>query len=208
MARFARFVALLSLLGLAACSGLPPSSVRLAPVGEELPPIFGALNWNLTRTQAKSLFPGKEARDDIPGYMDREPLVVTSIWGLQWRDFGPASAHVFHDGSGRVRQLMIETEEPRQACNRFEGRPAPKDLACRTDYGVQITSVFDRLTKRYTETYGKPESVTGIFDDYPDDKRQRFLRWRRKGFDLSLAMTRGEFGDWAVTLDARRRSKK
>lgn len=107
-----------------------------------------------------------------------------------------------------VRQLMIETEEPRQACHRFEGRPAPKRLACRTDYGVQITSVFDRLNKRYSEVYGKPESVDGIFDAYSDDKRQRFLRWRRKGFDLSLAMTRGEFGDWAVTFGARRRSMK
>lgn len=99
MDRFARFVAALTLLGLAACGGLSPSTARLAPTGEELPPIFGPLNWDLTRTQAKSLFPGKAARDDIPGYVDhREPLVVTSIWRLQWRDVGPASAHVFHDG--------------------------------------------------------------------------------------------------------------
>lgn len=194
------------LLGVAACGDLPASKARLVPLGEALPPIFAPLAWDLSRAQAMALFPGETSRDDIPGYMDDERLAVTMAWGLDWPDIGPSYTSITHDGSGRVRWLGIETTERRAACL-TEEKP-PEALKCRTDYGPQLTVVLDRLRTLLSNDYGEPELYAGPFDDYPDDKRQRSYKWRRDGFDLSLAITAGEFGDWVVTLDARRQIRK
>lgn len=206
--RIAKTCLLFVLFGLAACGGLPASRAQLAPVGETLPPIFGPLTWDLSRDQAMVLFPGKEARDDIPGYDGDEPLAITEAWGLDWPDIGPAYIIIAHDGSDRVRWLGVETSESREVCQTGDENSRSKTLGCRSDYGVQLTSVLDRLKTRLSKAYGEPELFTGPSEYSYSDKRERSYKWRRDGFDLSAAITTSEEGTWAVSLYAIRQTKK
>lgn len=198
-------ISVLFLVLLGGC-GPDASKAELVPVREPLPAIFGPLSWTVTLDRLKALFPGKELRDEIPGWDGSEKLTVTMVWGLEWHPFGDSYISIARDGGGRIRWISIETSESREGC---QIEPRTKTLGpCRSDYGPALLKVLGQLRRGLTTAYGPPEARKGLAGDYPGDPRERSYKWTRKGFDIVLGMDMGEDGAWAVNLFALRRVRR
>ena len=170
---------------------------------DPLPAIFAPFKWVMDMKQLNNVFPKAEIRESeymakVLGRM-RKTKAITVSSGT-WRAFGPAYVRVHHDDYKSLTAIFIETEETRPECNLDTERSVPK--YCRTQYNAELLGVLNRVMQEMSKTYGKPEGPFQFEDT--SDSRERYYRWKRKGFDLTLNISKDEQDDWAVALVAMR----
>lgn len=197
-----RLLRLSLVLLLAACGSGKPQA-PLVPLGDELPAVFGRLSFELVPGEARRLFPGKEIRDDIPGYDGAEKLEVTMVWGLDWPGIGPAFAAIAYDRHGRVRWLTVESDERREECLQPDHPRRPK--GCRSEYGPVLVRILNDMRGQMERQYGLSRNMGGTAGGAHRGSREKSYSWRRPGFTVILAINNDEEGTWAVSVHAARK---
>jgi hypothetical protein len=209
----ARAVVPLATSLLLCCAGAAkPASDAVAE--EPLPRVFRGVTWTTTADELKALLPSAKLFDPTDWSCEDGSRCVT--WGATasgWPAFGHAQVELSGRAGERAGLVTVRAVDPRDGCRDGSEAPRPKD--CVDEPGPAMDAAFARMRKALEAQLGPgrrerldPSLESGPSAGTPAQRaaNERSVRWKRRGYDVTLHVFAGEDG-WYLEVQASREWK-